>query len=205
MNKVSTTIICCSLLLIACSKETEANSPESASSNSVTEQSRPLPATSSETVLSGEITWHSPQQSPPVHWMQTTAKDEAVLNIGEKLVSVDGKYTLFMQSDGNLVLYPTSCFAANDCNASTALWDCLKGKKSADGPHHADLQWDGNLVVYRGAPGTKTPNDYVCDTKTNVSGGDGDFFLWLNSDPNLIIYRGTPAKNAQLPMNAGLH
>lgn len=146
--------------------------------------------------------WHSVQQTPPIRWMYSNAQDEAILNVGDKLVSADGALTLLMQNDGNLVLYRTSCLAPNSCRLPTKhIWDCLNGKPAQPaGLYYANLQWDGNLVVYKGTPGSKTSAAYICDTgKFDHGNSNGEYFLWVNNDeigsPGLVIYKGTPGNN----------
>ncbi|MBO0885088.1 MAG: hypothetical protein J2P17_33100 [Mycobacterium sp.] len=59
------------------------------------------------------------------------------LNIGDQLLSSNGKARLVMQSDGDLVLYRT--------DTGAALWSTgTNGKPVA----HALMQSDGNLVLY---------------------------------------------------------
>jgi hypothetical protein len=58
---------------------------------------------------------------------------------GESRTSCSGAYTLNMQADGNLVLYPT-----NNQGLGGAVWDA-----HVWGTNIATMQTDGNLVVYR--------------------------------------------------------
>jgi hypothetical protein len=58
------------------------------------------------------------------------------LGIDQKLTSSNGKYTLIMQGDGNLVLYAES---------NTPVWAT---RTQDSGAVRASLQDDGNLVLY---------------------------------------------------------
>jgi GH25 family lysozyme M1 (1,4-beta-N-acetylmuramidase) len=89
------------------------------------------------------------------------------LTAGKEYASCDGRYTLAMQTDGNLVLYH---------NGVGALWATMTNGK--DG-YNAIMQGDGNFVLY--------------DTKnrplwaSNTSGHDGAF-LATQTDGNLVVY-----------------
>lgn len=84
---------------------------------------------------------------------------------GQHLTSPNGRYTLTMQSDGNMVLY----------QGSTALWASNTGGAG----RRAVMQSDGNLVIYSGS------------TPVWASGTDafGPSKLVLQDDANLVIYR----------------
>jgi hypothetical protein len=98
------------------------------------------------------------------------------LNYDDKLVSPNGRYTLWMQSDGNLVLYHDQIDAAT-AYWSTSTWNLPAAEK----PTCAVLQSDVNFVLYdanksaRWASGTWGPG-YV------------DPYLVLQDDGNLVIY-----------------
>ncbi len=90
----------------------------------------------------------------------------------DSLTSCDGRFTLYMQSDGNLVLYQVGV---------TALWSTqTHGNAGA----WAALQDDGNLVVYS-AGGSAL-------WATGSSGHPGAT-LHVQGDGNLVIYDGSTA------------
>ena len=92
----------------------------------------------------------------------------ARLTVGQTLVSVNRRYRLLMQSDGNLVLY--------DDVDRTAPWASNTGGISAG---YALLQGDGNLVVYdAGGTGRWASN----------SVGYPNARLLLQNDGNLVLY-----------------
>jgi hypothetical protein len=66
------------------------------------------------------------------------------LNPGQSKVSCDGRFTLVMQGDGNLVLY----------QQGRALWNT---QTNGRGGHHAVMQSDGNFVLYVGSHKDGTP------------------------------------------------
>ncbi|MFD5404910.1 D-alanyl-D-alanine carboxypeptidase family protein [Streptomyces griseorubiginosus] len=90
------------------------------------------------------------------------------LATGGRLQSPDGRYTLIMQTDGNLVLYPGS---------NPALW--ASGTAGHPGTV-AQMQTDGNLVLY--APG------HVPIWASSTAGHPGAY-LELQNDGNAVIYR----------------
>lgn len=88
----------------------------------------------------------------------------------ESVVSCDTRFTLVMQSDGNLVLYgPTG-----------ALWSTQTQGTAAQ---NAVMQSDGNLVVY-------TSSSAVWSSQTEGNPGAS---LSVQDDGNLVIYSGSSA------------
>ena len=90
------------------------------------------------------------------------------IRVGEALTSSDGRYTLTLQRDGNLVLYRVSPRAP--------LWD---SETDGDVATRAILQGDGNFVVY--AP----------DRALWATGTDGERIARavLQNDGNFVLYR----------------
>jgi hypothetical protein len=88
---------------------------------------------------------------------------------GESRTSVDGRFTLSYQQDGNLVLYR---------NGTTVVWQTRSSGRTAG---RADMQLDGNFVVYDAA------GQIVW--KSNTSGSSGAFLV-VQSDGNVVIYIG---------------
>ncbi|MEV0400473.1 hypothetical protein [Actinoallomurus sp. NPDC050550] len=88
------------------------------------------------------------------------------LKAGQAVKSPNGRYTLLMQTDGNLVLY----------QGKKALWSTITGRHPGA---YTLMQTDGNLVVY----GTdRKPLWY-----SNTAGHPGAF-LEVQNDGNLVIY-----------------
>jgi hypothetical protein len=100
--------------------------------------------------------------------------------MGQLLVSQDKKSTLFLQSDGNLVLYKSSCIGDSKCE----IWNT---GVHGEGSYFAAIQEDGNLVVYRGTPSMNL--GHAWDSKT--PGAFGDYFVAVQNDENVVIYKGT--------------
>jgi hypothetical protein len=108
------------------------------------------------------------------------------LNVGDTLVSPNGRATLVMQSDGNLVLY------RNDAapGISPALWST---KTWAQPCTVAVMQWDGNFVLYDSSG------------KACWSTGTWDHpgaYVVLQDSGNLVVYdNGVPLwdSNTALP------
>ena len=83
------------------------------------------------------------------------------------LTSSDGRYTLWMQGDGNLVLYGPS---------GRAQWANHRFSSS-----FVVMQGDGNLVTYGGSGATWASNTW----------GSGADRLVVQSDGNLVLYAGS--------------
>lgn len=89
------------------------------------------------------------------------------LQVGQSRLSADGRFTLIMQAEGNLVLYITG---------GPALW----GSDSiGSGAVRATFQSDGNLVLYNAA------NQGVWGSGTNNNWGSTAV---VQNDGNFVIY-----------------
>lgn len=90
---------------------------------------------------------------------------ERALGHGESVPSCDGRFSLIMQPDGNLVLY----------QGSKALWS---SKTSGTAANRAVMQSDGNFVVYEPSRARW------------ASGTDGNPGAWLavQNDGNVVVY-----------------
>jgi hypothetical protein len=94
------------------------------------------------------------------------------LQAGQRLQSNNGRYTLTLQLDGNVVLYNGS---------NQAIWATNTPRTS---PANFIMQMDGNLVLYAssGSP--------IWASNTNNNPGA---FLVVQDDGNLVVYRaGAP-------------
>jgi hypothetical protein len=121
-----------------------------------------------------------------------------ILNAGQSRKSPNGRYTLVMQADGNLVLY--------DNTTRAALWSSqTDGNPGAV----AVMQSDANLVVYSAA---KQP---LYSTATGGR-GDSESHLVIQDDGNAVIYdsanqplwssaRDVYALTAEQQLHAGQH
>jgi GH25 family lysozyme M1 (1,4-beta-N-acetylmuramidase) len=89
------------------------------------------------------------------------------LSGGEQFSSCDGRYTLAMQDDGNLVLYH---------NGVGAIWATMTNGKNG---YNAVMQTDGNFVLY------DTQNHPLWASGTS---GDGGSSLAVQDDGNLVVY-----------------
>ncbi|MGA2528097.1 MAG: L,D-transpeptidase family protein [Acidimicrobiales bacterium] len=103
----------------------------------------------------------------------STLPSGARLFDGQSLVSPNGRFSLDMQADGNLVLY----------GAGLVLWD---SGTVDDAPDYAILQGDGNLVIYQGQrPMWSSGTDQATR---------GVFTLTVQDDGNVVLY--SPAGKA---------
>lgn len=91
------------------------------------------------------------------------------LTSGQSISSVNGSYSLNMQSDGNLVIYR---------HWGGSIWN---SRSAGSSNAYAIFQTDGNFVIYRTG---KSP----CHSGT---GGRGGKRISLGGDGNLVIYNGT--------------
>jgi LysM repeat protein len=97
------------------------------------------------------------------------------LGIDQKLTSSNGKYTLIMQGDGNLVLYTES---------NTPVWAT---KTQGKGAVRASLQDDGNLVLYTKEVERRFRRDVPVAVWASHTSGE-NVRLILQDDRNLVIY-----------------
>ncbi|MBL8160197.1 lectin [Candidatus Saccharibacteria bacterium] len=93
------------------------------------------------------------------------------LKPGQWLKSSNGKYSLHMQNDGNLVLY----------SQRGAIWGSGTNARSIAAVY---MQADGNLVMY------DTNNR---PTWASNSGGGTSPKLFVQDDGNVVIYSGSKA------------
>jgi hypothetical protein len=106
-----------------------------------------------------------PPPSPPASCTLMSPGNE--LLAGQSLSSCDGRHTLAMQTDGNLVLYH---------NGAGATWATMTNGK---GGQRAIMQGDGNFVVYD-AEGKALWN--------SVTEGHPGASLDVQDDGNLVVY-----------------
>jgi LysM repeat protein len=97
------------------------------------------------------------------------------LAIDQKLTSSNGKYTLIMQGDGNLVLYAES---------NTPVWAT---RTQGSGAVRASLQDDGNLVLYTKELDRRFRRDVAVAVWASKTSGK-NVRLILQDDRNLVIY-----------------
>ena len=96
---------------------------------------------------------------------------DQTMDAGDLRRSQNGRYRLYMQGDGNLVMYDTSNGAA--------LWS-----SGTSGNNHAVMQGDGNLVVYPAAGAALW---------SSGTGGRNGARLEVQDDGNLVLYQGGTA------------
>jgi len=94
------------------------------------------------------------------------------LNRGSLLTSPNGRYSLVMQEDGNLVMYITG--------TPIPVW--ATGTHGNDSVAWVAMQSDGNFVIYK--------SDGTPIWATNTSGVNDVAWIALQDDGNLVIYRG---------------
>ncbi len=115
-------------------------------------------------------------------WATGMAKTDQLCTAGKMLSgmylhSMNGRFTLVLQSDGNLVLSDTS-------KGGKMLWTSKSGN-NLSGVYALTFKSDGNLILYN----TKNPNKVLWTTKTTVSGNHN--YLVLQRDGNLALYSNT--------------
>ncbi len=110
-----------------------------------------------------------PAEEPPPAGCGTMSADQMLLP-GEDLRSCDGRFSLSMQHDGNLVVYQAG---------AGARWHTHTHGQSASG---VVMQSDGNLVLYGTGEGA------LWHTHTH---GNGGAYLRMQDDGNLVVYRGS--------------
>jgi hypothetical protein len=121
-------------------------------------------------MLKGQIALTKTRPTPPVPPAQGgcgTLTANQKITVGESILSCDGRFSLTLGGDGNLVLYQGS---------STVLWASnTAGKPSAD----AIMQGDGNFVVYDTSGGALWASNTAGNTGASLS---------VQDDGNAVIY-----------------
>jgi hypothetical protein len=109
------------------------------------------------------------------------------LNSGDYIKSPDGRYTLVMQSDGNLVLYSAD---------GTPLWTSGTGGQPGS---YALMQNDGNFVVYNaGNVPLWWSGTWSKGASTLKLQNDGNLVLYRNSDNSITWQTMTQTNNYQV-------
>jgi hypothetical protein len=111
-----------------------------------------------------------PPPPPPPAGCGTLGPGEGLV-AGQALTSCDGRFTLAMQGDGNVVLY----------QGGTPLWHT--GTNGTAG-HSLQMQGDGNLVLYT-AGGVALWHTFTF--------GHGGASLAVQDDGNMVLYQGGTA------------
>lgn len=101
-----------------------------------------------------------------------------VLKQNNYIQSSNGKYSTVMQPDGNLVLYASGAFSAEN-----ALWASGTNGRGS-GPYKCTMQSDNNLVVYDGSGAA------LWASNTWKKGQTGARCIMQN-DGNLVVYDGS--------------
>jgi hypothetical protein len=101
------------------------------------------------------------------------------LRVGDSITSLNGRFRLILQGDGNLVLYQ---------DMRWPLWYSNTAGQAVDA---AVMQGDGNFVLY--GPGGKVLRGGSNASKV-PSGTDGNPGAWIQiqDDGNLVIYQNRP-------------
>lgn len=118
-----------------------------------------------------------PGRNPPPRRANDTLTANQTLFANQSITSRNGRYTLIMQGDCNLVLYREG-FRGNN----QATWSSRTDRRGRN--CRAIMQGDGNLVVY------EEFGRAVFNTRTDRNPGA---YLALQDDGNLVIYRGNRA------------
>jgi len=130
---------------------------------------------------SGNVaTWGTGSQCEPLTTTDRLQSGECMARGGIKLHSPDGRFTLWLQNAGNLVLY----------QGTTVLWAVQTQQTATDvtsGGGWLINQSDGNLVLFPNI----VNNTALFQTST---GGNGPSTLILQNDGNLVLYRNSDNK-----------
>ena len=116
--------------------------------------------------------------------LQATKERNAFLVAPDYLSSNNGQYFLWMQSDGNLVLYHGSGPQNNRGYAGFST-----NTKDSGGTVLA-MQDDGHVVVYKSNP-PKSKDEWVYKSES-MRDSIGNYFLNVQDDGNVVAYHGTP-------------
>jgi hypothetical protein len=94
------------------------------------------------------------------------------LFVGQSVLSCDGRFTLLMASNGDLIL---------EWTAGPTLWDSGTGAAN-NGGAYLDMLAGGNLVIYGNC---LAPNNICWSTATDANPGA---FVVVQDDGNLVVY-----------------
>jgi hypothetical protein len=107
------------------------------------------------------------------------------------LVSADGRYAAYLQSDANFVL----CRTTNGVpDLSRPYWSTFAdaaghvGGQRVGPPYYARMQSDGNFVLYNGRDPGRTGPAYWA---TNTNRSQGQFTAIIQTDGNFVVYEQT--------------
>ncbi len=104
--------------------------------------------------------------------MADILRKNQTLNVGEQLVSQNGRFNIIMQSDGNFVLY--------DKQQNIATW---ASNTYLSDVNHVIMQHDGNLVAYNnGTVSRWASNTWNSDAAYAIIQNDGNFVLYNNEN-----------------------
>ena len=129
---------------------------------------------------SSVATWGTGSQCEPLTTTDRLQSGDCMARGGIKLHSPDGRFTLWLQNAGNLVLY----------QGTTVLWAVQTQQTATDvtsGGGWLINQSDGNLVLFPNI----VNNTALFQTRT---GGNGPSTLILQNDGNLVLYRNSDNK-----------
>ena len=126
----------------------------------------------------GSPAWSSGSFCEPLTATDRLQSGQCLARGGVKLHSPDGRFTLWLQNDGNLVLYQDT----------TPLWSTGTSATSpTSGAEWLSNQNDGNLVLYNNGVVTSS-SQALFNTGTF---GNGQSTLILQNDGNLVLYRNS--------------
>ncbi len=111
------------------------------------------------------------------------------MNAGDRLTSPDGRYTAFLQYDGGFLLF----WGALPGRLHGTMW--ASDYAGAPAPiagggtaYTADMQTDGNFVVYQTGGGQERTPVWA----TGTPRGQGGYHAAMQADGNFVLYEGTP-------------
>ena len=116
--------------------------------------------------------WDANMALKPLEFPTDTLKSGRTLDPGQKLKSSNGKNSLIMQTDGNLVAY------TGDIKPSNAYWSSSTAGKGKKGPIRLTVTPDGNAVIYDGT------GEALCSIGTE---GDENRLV-LQDDRKFVVY-----------------
>ena len=129
-----------------------------------------------------------------VHPKGFSISTNQVLNVGDYLASLNGKFWAIMQDDGNFCLYEGS-----STNARRYLWGSIQAASPwkngyvSDRNHRyfAVMQSDGNFCVYQGTPQRKLYR-WGSIQAAGYQSIQGNYAASLNDDGNFCVYKLMP-------------
>lgn len=126
----------------------------------------------------------------------TSLTNGQYLRADDVLISNNGKFTCYMQGDGNLVLLWGQDLGRPYWSVAANAVPNYVGAAAPTAPYYAEMQIDGNFVLYNGSDPAHRGTPYWASKTVQAA---ANFTLDMQDDGNLVLYR-LGATNVKTPL-----